>query len=170
MANPTMSQLLQAVRNAVPKISAAQARKLLKDNNIRSEGKIEAATADYKGMTKEQLAEKLGEAGDEEFPEVTGNSGNGKAKRGAAKKTAGAKRAVAKRGGGERRKAEAVTAGPRGFRFGEVWNTSVKNGEGVAFSAANINKLYAHADSLGIAYDKRHDDAASIAKKIARKL
>jgi hypothetical protein len=161
----TVSELIEQVRAAVPKLAHNQARALIKANNIRSEGKIAEAVEQYKGMTKEQLATELGEA--EADPEPVASK---RPARKAGSKTSTTAKKIAKRGGGERRQRALVEAGPRGFRFGEVWNNSVKEGSGVALHPANANKLYAHADSLGIAYNKREDDAASIAKKIARKL
>jgi hypothetical protein len=150
MANATIAELIAAVRGAVTKISDAQARKMIKDNNIRSVSKAEAVAAEYHGKTKDELEAAFGPAGED--------------------KPAPAAKKVARKGASTRRTATVVTAGPRGFRFGEVWNDSVKAGEGVAMAPANINKLYAHADSLGISYDKRSVDAAALAKQIARKL
>ena len=150
MANATISQLIAAVKAVLPKIASNQARALIKAENARSVSKAEEVAAQYKGQTKEQLAEAFGEA------EAETEAPKG--------------RTIKAKGQRARRTATVVTAGPRGFRFGEVWNASVKAGEGVALAPANINKLYAHADSLGIAYDKRSDDAAKIAKAIGRKL
>lgn len=170
MANPTMSELMHAVREALPKVSASQARKLIKDNNIRSFGKIEAATSPLKEAGQEELNAQLGEPNEEEFPEMTTKTASKTSRKSAAGGKAHTKqRTVAKRGSSPRRQAATVEAGPRGFRFGEVWNQSIKDGAGPAFRPANINKLKAHADELGITYD-RNDDAAAIAKKIARKL
>lgn len=167
MSRATMSDLMQAVKAALPKISAAQARNLIKANNTTSTAKIEEVAAGYKGKSKEELAAEFGEAGDEEFPQAQGN------KRGAAKKAGGKKNGAAKKvarsGARERRSATVVTAGPRGFRYGERWIQSVIDGTAPATANANINKLYAHADELGVQYDKRSDDAAAICKRMASK-
>lgn len=57
-----------------------------------------------------------------------------------------------------------IEAGPRGFRFGEVWNMSVKAGTGVALNPSNINKLKAHAATLGLS---TKGDAAAMAAAVA---
>lgn len=160
--SPTVSQLIAAVLIALPKLAPNQARAFIKANNVRSLTKIETVSAEYKGMTKEELATQFGEASDEAFVEVKGS----KAK--VTKKAAGAKK-VARQGREPRKTAAVVSEGPRGFRFGDVWNQSIKDGAGVAFMNANRNKLLKHAESLGITFDKK-DESADIAKRIARKL
>lgn len=163
MARATMSDLMAAVKSTLSKISANQARALIKANNATSVEKATEAAAQYKGSTKEQLAAEFGEDDGSEFPAAT----NGKRTTKTAK---GAKRVARKGSEGRRRVAAVVEAGPRGFRFGETWNQSVIDGTAPALAPANRNKLFAHADELGIQYDKRSDDPAAIAKKMARKL
>ena len=164
MARATMSDLLAAVKAVVSKISASQAKAFVKANNLTSVEKVTEEAASLKGYTKEQLAAEFGEDDGSEFPASTSASKNGKSKAHATKR-------VARKGTEPRRRVAAmVEAGPRGFRFGDTWNQSVKDGTAPALAPANINKLLAHADELGVHYDKRSLDAADLAKKIARKL
>lgn len=151
MANATVSELIAAVQAIVPKLASNQARKLIKDNNIRSLSKANEVAANYKGKTKDELAATFGDAEPDE-----------------AKPAAAAKK-VGRKGTGTRRTAQVVVEGARGFRFGDVWNASVIEGSGVAYNPANINKLHKHAESLSINFDKT-DTAEAIGKKIAKKL
>lgn len=165
MARATMSDLMAAVKAAVSKISASQAKAFIKANNLTNVEKVTEAAASLKGHTKEQLAAEYGEDDGTEFPASTSNGGaKGKSKAHATKR-------VARKGTESRRRVAAtVEAGPRGFRFGDRWNQSVIDGTAPALAPANRNKLFAHADELGVQYDKRSVDAADLAKKMARKL
>lgn len=164
MARATMSDLLAAVKAVVSKISASQAKAFIKANNLTTVDKATEEAATLKGHTKEQLAAEFGEDDGTEFPASTTATKNGKSKAHATKR-------VARKGTESRRRVAAmVEAGPRGFRFGDRWNQSVIDGTAPALAPANRNKLFAHADELGVQYDKRSVDTADLAKKMARKL
>lgn len=161
MARATMSDLMAAVKAVVSKISASQAKAFIKANNLTSVEKATEEAASIKGHTKDQLVAEFGEDDGTEFPASTSG---GKSKAHATKR-------VARKGTESRRRVAAVVeAGPRGFRFGDRWNQSVIEGTAPALAPANINKLLAQADELGVHYDKRSLDTTDLAKKMARKL
>lgn len=164
--NATVSEIVAAIRAALPIIAENQARAMIKANNIRSITKAEAVAGTYAGKTAEDFAKEFGEA-TPDAPDAVANT-----KKPAAKKAAGAKTATAKEPKAPReprRQATAVTEGPRGFRFGEVWNNSVKSQTGVAMLVANRAKLLKQAAEHNITHGA-DDSAEDIAKKIAKKL
>jgi hypothetical protein len=61
-----------------------------------------------------------------------------------------------------------IEAGPRGFRFGKVWNDSVKAGSGIAVHPTYLAKLKAHAKAVGVS--SAGSDAAAIAAEVAKHL
>ena len=163
---PTVSEIVAAVRAILPDLAENQARALVKANNIRSISKAETVANTYAGKTAEDFAKEFGEA----LPDSPAAAAP--TKKPAAKKAAGTK--VAKTNEPKaprepRRQATAVVEGPRGFRFGEVWNNSVKSQTGVAMLVANRAKLLKQAAEHNISYGA-DDSAEEIAKKIAKKL
>lgn len=59
--------------------------------------------------------------------------------------------------------------GPRGFKFGEVWLQSIRDGAGVALKAANLPKLRETATAYNVTLTKdlnQAEMAAAIAKAI----
>ncbi len=59
-------------------------------------------------------------------------------------KNAGAKQRV-------RRAGKIHSEGPRGFKFGPVWLSSIKSKSGIALSPSNLPKLVKTAESKGVA-------------------
>ena len=161
--NATVSEIVAAIRAALPIIAENQARAMIKANNIRSITKAETVAGTYAGKTAEDFAKEFGEA-TPDAPDAVANT-----KKPAAKKTAAAKTKEPKAPREPRRQATAVTEGPRGFRFGEVWNNSVKSQTGVAMLLANRAKLLKQAAEHNITHGA-DDSAEDIAKKIAKKL
>ena len=156
----TITNLIAAVKAAVPAIATSQARKLIKDNNVRSFKKVGEVTAVLAAKTAEELAVIYGAP--EVEPEVTVPVA----------KTPKEKK-IPNTGATVRVKSTStstpVEAGPRGFRFGDVWNASVKAGTGIAVSEANRNKLIAQAVSLAVDHDAAipsKDLAALVAAKL----
>ena len=195
--NPTIAERIAAVTAVVPAITVDQARKMIRDNNIRSLTKASLVAVDYAGKDAEELAKVFGEVA--EVPKETEKlaytvdhsaSNNGitamlakedkepslsvndpsLAEQPEAKKNAEtyppAAKKIAAKGPTPRKTAVVVTPGPRGFRFGDVWNNSVKSGTGVAILPANRYKLLKHAESLGIHADNE-TDVKVLAKQIA---
>ena len=188
--NPTIAELIAAVTAVVPAITVDQARKMIRDNNIRSLTKASLVAVDHAAKTPDELAATFGPAGEvpviteklaakieeikdsvsitdpklAEQPEAQVNAASWKQ----TEMPVAAKKISAK-GTTPRKTAVAVTPGPRGFRFGEVWTKSIKAGEGVAILPANRYKLIKHAEMYGIPANK-DSDAVALAKQIAEAL
>jgi hypothetical protein len=62
-----------------------------------------------------------------------------------------------------------IEAGPRGFRFGETWNTAVKSQSGIAIHPTYFLKLKAQAKELGVsAAGKQEDVCARVAAALKK--
>lgn len=134
----TIAQLVAAAAQVAPNKDELELRNLIKTHNLRTLPKLqrvigEIVAAEAAEVEKLAAAAKLVE---QQAAVVEAATAAGlKAKRGRkAKNPADVK---------------VVEAGPRGFRFGEVWNASVKSGAGVALHPANFNKLVAQAKAAG---------------------
>jgi hypothetical protein len=155
----TMAQLIAAVVAAAPNMSEYQAYKAIKEENLRSQKRIDEFAGTVKELSAEQIVEKYGNA-DQSADGVklpTAQPGAKKAA-GGEKKTAkksSTKKASGKTPSGEKKarkprgEVRIVEAGPRGFRFGRKWNEAVQAGEGIAVHPNHINKLKAHAEAVG---------------------
>lgn len=163
--NATVAEIAAALQAAVPNLAYNQARAMIKANNIRSLTKATTVGAQFASKTAEELAKEFGEATADAAPAATAP----KAKAKAAPKAKAAGAAKEKTPRAPRKAATVVQAGPRGFRFGEVWTQSVKDGAGVAMLMQNRPKLNAHAETLGItgAGELSTED---LVKKMAKKL
>lgn len=171
----TVSDLTALAQTALPLLATNQAKAMLKAENIRSATKLQTVCATLVSLTAEQLAEKFGAPSTEAAPAAPAAKTK-PAKEAATKEAAAPKekaekkeKKVMRQGAAPRKTASVVTAGPRGFRFGDVWNQSVMTGTGVAVAPSNINKLHAQAESLKVHFDPT-DEPTAIAKKIAKKL
>ncbi len=64
------------------------------------------------------------------------------------------------------RKAGAVhEKGPRGFKYGPVWLTSIRNSKGVALKPSNLPKLREHAASAGVASTGTSEEIVALLAK-----
>jgi len=165
----TIAQLIAAAAQIAPTKDEIELREIVKTNNLRTLPKLqrvigeilvaEAAAAEAAANEAARLEEAAALAALEN-------------KVVAAATAAGL---VGKRGRKPKNPADvkAVEAGPRGFRFGEVWNTAVKNATGVAVHPANFNKLVAQAKAAGLVVEDvtfSTELAKSLATQIAATL
>lgn len=173
--NPTVSELIEVAQKSAPAMTDATARIFLKAGNIRSFKKLETLAAPMAEMSAEEIdaeVEKMATEAGVETPaevaqeevqeevnndsqptthsEVTTVATGNKAKR-AAPKTTDRKDGAKREGRGRaRRAASVVKEGPRGFRFGDIWNQSVMEQAGIAVAPTNFNKLMKQAEILGV--------------------
>jgi len=150
------------------KLNSDMARQFIRNNNIRSNTKLET-------LLNELLAGKSAEEVQEICKPAEGASTKPTPKKAEptqkADKKADGEGKKFERKGKEPREVKVVVAGPRGFRFGEVWNNSVRNAEGVAMLEANRPKLIAQATELGVAASViESNDPVKIAKSLTLKL
>ena len=138
----TIAQLVSAAAQIAVNKDEIELREIIKTYNLRTLPKLQRVFGEILAAEAEKNAEavRLEEAAALAALET---------KVVAAATAAGLK---AKRGRKAKNPADVkvVEAGPRGFRFGTVWNDAVKSATGVAIHPANFNKLVAQAKTAGV--------------------
>lgn len=174
---PTVADLAHKAMQLNDLLNNETARSFIRMHNIRSNSKLEAMLTEHlAGKTAEEIAEicKAPEGAPRKAnAEVTKVVKEKPAPKAKVEKTAGEGKTERKfaNKGKEPREVKIVQAGPRGFRFGEVWNNSVRNHEGVAMLESNRPKLIAQATELGVAQSViDSNDPVKIAKSLTLKL
>lgn len=172
MSNITVAQLASHAITTIAGLTDPQARGFIRANNIRSMGKLNTMLETLKGKSGEELESLCAApAASTAAPASPAKKAAKKAGGAASKKADGEGKPKFEKKGRTARTTKVVEAGPRGFRFGEVWNNSVKAGEGIAILESNRPKLIAQATELGVAQSViDSNDPAKLCKSIAHKL
>jgi hypothetical protein len=175
---PTVGTLAAKAIELNAHLNDDMARAFIRTNNIRSMSKLETLVNEQlKDKTEDELkalipveAKPAAKPKADAKPAATKPATKPEAKKPAAKTAPKAETKPKFERKGREKRATAVNEGPRGFRFGPVWNNSVIAGEGVAMLDIHKNKLLKQAESLGINRFTAADDSAKIAKAIAPKV
>jgi alpha-D-ribose 1-methylphosphonate 5-triphosphate synthase subunit PhnH len=144
----TLNELI-AKYNALATVAGLPTRKW-----FENKAKAEAAIAEVEAKTKATITEDKAETevaitevkAEEAIAEFT-------------EKSKGAKLKIAK----SMRTVKVHEKGPRGFRFGPVWMSSIKEGKGIALSPANMPKLLDTAAHFGVSVDNKASQADIVA-------
>lgn len=182
-AQPTVGTLAAKAIELNANLTQGMARLLIRTENIRSLSKLEAKITELAEKTPDELKAMLpvseeDEAKAKEAAKTTSKPAAAKTAAKTAPESKGTKTKTSAKGDGtqerkgrEKKATTIVNEGPRGFRFGAVWNNSVLSQTGIAILPAHRNKLLKQAESLGLGGKfTAEDDGVKIAKAIAPKL
>ena len=147
--NPTIAQLVSTALTVATNMTADAAKAEINANKLRSYSKV---TAHFANLVAKAIVADAAEKATQAIVDLD-----------AAKKVDDvapkAKRI------GRIRSTRTISAGPRGFTFGNKWNDSVKAQAGIAVHPTYLAKLQAQAESFGI--PAADFDQVTLAKAVA---